>query len=479
MTTPGTQRGFQDQLHDLWRTRPTRLPSGSPVAGVCAGIGYRYRVDPVLVRVAFVVATIFGGSGILLYLAGWLLLTKEGDSVSAAESLVGKGDSSDSTTKTVVLIVALAIAVSVLGPAGIGLGGSGVIGLGLMLGGLWLLYQREPIPPAGVAQPAAAFPVPGYPVPGYPIVSHPAAYSPYTKLPDHYEPDAPADPAATETSGSTATETSGSTATETSAPTQGTASAGQSATNQSTPNQSATNQSTTQPGQVTHDVQPPSWDPLGVAPFAWDLPEPAKATPTPVIPDTPKSRLAPITIGLAIIAAAIATGISVGSEDSWLTPGRIGAIALAVVGVGLLLGAVLRRGYGLLVVTAPLAGFVVLASLVGPLEFDARNMGNHVWTPANAAAVEDEYTIKFGSGTLDLTNTDLDADTTVDVSSRFGDLVVILPPDMNVIDHCDARFGHALCLTDGTIDGGSDGTDGPVLTINAQSRFGSVEVFRG
>lgn len=186
-----TTGSFSDQLHDLWRTRPLRLPQQGHVAGVAAGIGQRYRVDPVLVRVAFVVSTIFGGAGIILYIASWLLLSKPGDQVSPAESLIGRGRSSQSGTKTVVLVVALAIALSTIGPIGFGMGGSVVLSFALMLGGLWLLYQRQPVPPelpASVAQAA-----PGYPVTTFQTAQAnaypPPAYSPYTRLPDHYEPE--------------------------------------------------------------------------------------------------------------------------------------------------------------------------------------------------------------------------------------------------------------------------------------------------
>src|SRR3972149_3460389 len=101
---------FQEQIQDLWRTRPVRLPAQGHVAGVCAGIGYRYGIDPILVRVAFVASTIFGGSGILLYLAGWLVLARAGDGSSPAQSLMGRGHSSYSRTKTIVLLVAPALA---------------------------------------------------------------------------------------------------------------------------------------------------------------------------------------------------------------------------------------------------------------------------------------------------------------------------------------------------------------------------------
>ncbi|QNG19558.1 PspC domain-containing protein [Rhodococcus triatomae] len=478
-----TNRSFQDQIQDLWRTRPARLPSRGHVAGVCSGIGYRYGVDPVLVRVAFVVSTIFGGAGILLYLAGWLVLPKEGETASPAEALVGRGHSSDSGTKTVVLLVALAIAASTVGPAGVGLGGSGVIGLALMLGGLWLLYQRQPIPPAQpatLAPSAAGYPGGAYPTGQFPTTGFPT-YGPYTRLPDHYVPERPPAPEPPKSPNVPPADPTGRPAGgkgETSASPEQQEPTSTSGPREPVPGARSTAGPATTPPAAT-GPQPPSWDPLGVAPFAWDLPEPKAEPLLPVAPKGPRSRLTPVTIGLAIIAAAVAGGIAAGTDADWLTPGRIGAIALAVIGIGLILGGFLRRGYGLLIVTAPLAGFVVLASLVGPIDFDQRTMGEQVWTPASAAALDPEYSIRFGSGTLDLRNTTLDEDTTVDVSSRFGEMIVVVPPTMNIVDHCETRFGNAECLTDGTVDGGTDGTDGPVLTINAESRFGSVEVRRG
>ena len=50
---------------------------------------------------------------------------------------------------------------------------------------------------------------------------------------------------------------------------------------------------------------------------------------------------------------------------------------------------------------------------------------------------------------------------------------------MNVNNHCQIEFGEAKCLPEGAVDGGTDGTDGPVLNLNIDGRFGSVEVQRG
>lgn len=53
-------------------------PTDRMVAGVCAGLGRHFDVDPLVLRVAFGVLTFFGGAGLLLYGALWLLLPEEG-----------------------------------------------------------------------------------------------------------------------------------------------------------------------------------------------------------------------------------------------------------------------------------------------------------------------------------------------------------------------------------------------------------------
>jgi signal transduction histidine kinase len=57
-------------LHLRWHRRT----HGRWVAGVAAGLGATFRVSPNLVRVAFVLLTVSGGLGAVLYGLGWLLL---------------------------------------------------------------------------------------------------------------------------------------------------------------------------------------------------------------------------------------------------------------------------------------------------------------------------------------------------------------------------------------------------------------------
>ena len=57
-------------------------------AGVAAGLARYLSVDVMIVRVAFVVLTVFSGAGIPLYLAGLLLIPEEGSDQSIAGSVI-------------------------------------------------------------------------------------------------------------------------------------------------------------------------------------------------------------------------------------------------------------------------------------------------------------------------------------------------------------------------------------------------------
>jgi phage shock protein C len=65
----------------LRRSRDDRV-----IGGVCAGLGRYLGVDPVLLRVAFVVLAIAGGGGLLLYVVSWILIpeAREGEDLGSA-----------------------------------------------------------------------------------------------------------------------------------------------------------------------------------------------------------------------------------------------------------------------------------------------------------------------------------------------------------------------------------------------------------
>jgi phage shock protein PspC (stress-responsive transcriptional regulator) len=81
--------GFFDRLRGLGVVRPDR-GQGRLVAGVAAGIGRRYGIDPIVVRIAFAALTLFGGFGVLLYGLGWLFLPHPDGRIHAQEVLTGR-----------------------------------------------------------------------------------------------------------------------------------------------------------------------------------------------------------------------------------------------------------------------------------------------------------------------------------------------------------------------------------------------------
>jgi phage shock protein PspC (stress-responsive transcriptional regulator) len=70
-----------------WPTRPAlrRSRSDRMVTGVAGGLGEYFGVDPVIFRVLFAVLSFFGGVGLLLYLACWLLIPERDIQVSALD----------------------------------------------------------------------------------------------------------------------------------------------------------------------------------------------------------------------------------------------------------------------------------------------------------------------------------------------------------------------------------------------------------
>ncbi len=47
------------------------------LAGVCAGIGEYFDVDPVLIRLLWIFFTLAGGGGLLAYLIAWLVVPED------------------------------------------------------------------------------------------------------------------------------------------------------------------------------------------------------------------------------------------------------------------------------------------------------------------------------------------------------------------------------------------------------------------
>lgn len=154
-------RVTRDEVKDLGRLR--RSSSDKKIAGVAAGVARHLDIDPLVVRIAFVVLAFFGGGGILLYAACWLFVPDE----YSNQAVVNIDERSR--------VVALAIAgvLAALAAVGDTIGGFGFPWPLLIVAGIGVAYhlsrnstpKRHPGPLPG--------PIPGGPAPADTVGSPP------------------------------------------------------------------------------------------------------------------------------------------------------------------------------------------------------------------------------------------------------------------------------------------------------------------
>lgn len=144
----------------MWDTRPPRIPKSqggkSVFGGVCQGIGARYNLDPVLVRVIFVLFALFFGGGVFSYLLCWFVMPRYGTTMTPAKAIAtpkGQLSPTERSERTTGwwLLVFLIIFIPSASTAG---DFRGLIGSIVLFAFAWFLaYARQPEPPAGLTQP--------------------------------------------------------------------------------------------------------------------------------------------------------------------------------------------------------------------------------------------------------------------------------------------------------------------------------------
>jgi hypothetical protein len=195
---------------------------------------------------------------------------------------------------------------------------------------------------------------------------------------------------------------------------------------------------------IPAEPTPPAWDPLGVAPFAWDLPDPAPAPPTPPAPRQ-RSMVGRVTMGVVLLVAGLATaGIFAGWwQLSWA---GVAATALAVVAIGLLIGSLRGRGQSL-IGPGIFLSLVTLALTITGID-GTSGYGQQTWAPTSQASLQQEYVLNGGQGELDLRNLAVPAGSTLatEVEVRAGQASVIVPDDVAVNVTCTTNAGEVDCL---------------------------------
>ena len=74
-------------MSSIWTIR--RATADSKLTGLCGGIARHWGIDPVLVRVGAVLLALSGGIGVVLYLAGWLLVPADDRPTSVLHDIAG------------------------------------------------------------------------------------------------------------------------------------------------------------------------------------------------------------------------------------------------------------------------------------------------------------------------------------------------------------------------------------------------------
>ncbi|MBK9739557.1 MAG: PspC domain-containing protein [Actinobacteria bacterium] len=358
-----------------------RVRTDRVLAGVAGGVARWLGIDPVIVRVVLVILAIFGGSGLLLYVLGWLFIPEEGDPSSEAEKLIERGRQPGSTTRTVLIVGGVVLGVIVLvnllsfGPMnGVwGFGGGSSLLLLLIVGGLVLWLANRP-------------------------ASGTAAWTP---------PSVPSAPSA-------------------SAPTDST-------TPTAADHDAVALTSTTAADTVT------AADAAGFAYGGYGgYPGYAAPVPTPTPPSAPRQRSY---LGLATMSLALVTMGTLGAL-SMAGVANIPAVVVlsagvGVLGLGLLVGTIVGRARWLIALALPLLMVTVLVALLPSNLRLGNGIGERVWTPTTPAAAAGPFRLGIGDAELDLTDVVFPAGSTatypVSASVDVGELRVIAPEGVTVL----------------------------------------------
>jgi len=361
--TPQHDGVHTENLRDYATLR--RSTTDRKLAGVAGGLGRHLNVDPTLLRVLFVVLSFFGGAGLLLYGALWLMVPEEGREHGVIHM-------SPSTRNTLVIVAGVVAALLLVGDGWGGVGFPWPLAVVAVIAFVWLVNRER--------RPAAS-----------------------TELP-------PAPPV------------------------------------------------------------PPTGQ-------AW-------------YPPAPPRRSGPLLFGITVALVALALGV-LGLADAagaGVPDAGYPALALAVVGAMLVVGAWFGRAGGL-VLLGLMSSFALLVTSA------TSDWNGHVWnsdrqvvaTPLSAAAVHKVYSVPAGQVRLDLTGVkDLQAldGRSIDVRGNVGELLVILPANLGA----DVN-AHVSGPGDVTVDGhdtGGIGTrvdrtlTGPddvgLVTLNLDLSVGHIEV---
>lgn len=224
---------------------------------------------------------------------------------------------------------------------------------------------------------------------------------------------------------------------------------------------------------------PPSDSP----PQGWTQP---LAPPPPAPPARPRSVLFAVTMFGVLVALGV-LGIA-DAAGGHVATGAYPALALAVVGAGLVVGAWRGRSRGLIVVGLLLS--LVTAASVGIDRAGLSDRQTDVTVrPRSVAELPTSASYRVGSATYDLRALSFPGSApSVRLSIGAGEIVVIVPRDVDVTVQAHAGLGQTTLFgqdsggpgVNSTVtDLGADGVGGGALDLTLEAGVGHLEVRRG
>jgi hypothetical protein len=196
--------------------------------------------------------------------------------------------------------------------------------------------------------------------------------------------------------------------------------------------------------------------------------------------------------GLTISATLLALGVLAAVDGSGVAmpDGAYPALALTVIGLGLLVGAWLGRARGLVWFGLVLAVVTLVATVTTPWQDrHSRNGVDLDLRPTSVSELPADAEYSAGQVRYDLTAVPFEGQSArLGAHIGFGEIVVTVPESVDVTVHASTGLGGIDLLsqdtsggfgTDRTItDLGADGAGGGTLELDLQAGFGHLEVRR-
>ncbi len=208
-----------------------------------------------------------------------------------------------------------------------------------------------------------------------------------------------------------------------------------------------------------------------------EMSPPAAGT-APIPPPVPRERspLGGLTLSAAVLVAGTLLLLREAGVDE-LTGSRVLAVALLVVGSGLLVGTCYGRARWLLPIGVLLA--VAMAGAAGAERVDiADGVGERSWRAVDGG----DYRLGAGEATLDLRGLRGQDDATVSARVGIGQLVVLVPRGMDVAIDADVELGE-IDTPRSTTEGDDlheelvlGSADDVTVTVDADVLVGQIEV---